>query len=108
MCFQCCLSGRAHGQGFSQQTLYIIIAELCAKHKAAYIFQKKGDNDREIKIWRNDTVDKRRMITCLTVLMLVAILAGIFCYISYVNNSAPAKRGTLVRAFSQKVDECCI
>lgn len=53
-------------------------------------------------------MDKRRMITCLTVLMLVVILAGIFCYISYVNNSAPAKRGTLVRAFSQKVDECCI
>ena len=53
-------------------------------------------------------MDKKRAIACLTVLILVLILAGIFCYISYVNNSAPAKQGTLVRAFSQKVDECCI
>lgn len=51
---------------------------------------------------------KRKMVTCLTVLALVAVLAGIFCYISYVNNSSSEKRGTLVRAFTQKVDECCI
>ncbi|NBH98442.1 hypothetical protein D7Y41_16610 [Anaerotruncus sp. 1XD22-93] len=51
---------------------------------------------------------KRKMVTCLTVLALVAVLAGIFYYISYVNNSSSEKRGTLVRAFTQKVDECCI
>ncbi len=51
---------------------------------------------------------KRKMVTCLTVLALVAVLAGIFYYISYVNNSSSEKRGTLVRAFMQKVDECCI
>lgn len=53
-------------------------------------------------------MDKKRAITCLAILILVIALAGIFFYISYVNNSAPAKRGTLVRAFSQKVNECCI
>ena len=47
---------------------------------------------------------KRKMVTCLTVLALVAVLAGIFYYISYVNNSSSEKRGTLVRAFTQKVD----
>ena len=51
---------------------------------------------------------KRKMVTCLTVLALVAVLAGIFYYISYVNNSSSEKRGTLVRAFTQKVDECSI
>ena len=51
---------------------------------------------------------KRKMVTFLTVLALVAVLAGIFYYISYVNNSSSEKRGTLVRAFTQKVDECCI
>lgn len=51
---------------------------------------------------------KRKMVTCLTVLALVAVLAGIFYYISYINNSSSEKRGTLVRAFTQKVDECCI
>ena len=51
---------------------------------------------------------KRKMVTCLTVLALVAVLAEIFYYISYVNNSSSEKRGTLVRAFTQKVDECCI
>lgn len=53
-------------------------------------------------------MDKKRVLTCLTVLLLVLALAGIFFYISYVNNSTPEKRGTLVRAFSQKVNECCI
>lgn len=53
-------------------------------------------------------MDKKRVVTCLTVLILVAALAGIFFYIAYVNNNAPEKRGTLVRAFSQKVNECCI
>lgn len=71
-------------------------------------FRKKGRYSQGDKNWRDDTMDKKRVITCLTVLLLVLALAGIFYYISYVNNSAPAKRGTLVRAFSQKVNECCV
>lgn len=53
-------------------------------------------------------MDKKRVVTCLTVLLLVLIVGGIFFYISCVNHRASENRGTLVRAFSQKVNECCI
>ncbi|MCI5995101.1 MAG: hypothetical protein MRZ45_04005 [Blautia sp.] len=53
-------------------------------------------------------MDKKRVTTCLMVFLLVALLAGIFCYIAYVKNSGTAPRGELVRAFSQKVNVCGI
>lgn len=53
-------------------------------------------------------MDKRKIINCFTVFVLIVALAGIFYYISYVNGSSTAKKGTLVRTFSQKVDECRI
>jgi len=53
-------------------------------------------------------MDKKRAVTCLTVLILVLVLGGIFYYIFCVNKRVPENRGTLVRAFSQKVNECCI
>lgn len=95
---------------------------LAARH--IHILKKNGDTEREKnpafsvrisasemvqrKRWRDETMDKKRCVTCLTVLILVLILGGIFYYIFCVNSRAPENRGTLVRAFSQKVNECCI
>lgn len=53
-------------------------------------------------------MDKKRVLAGLTAAVLGALLVGILCYIFYINSNAPKQRGTLVRAFSQKVNEYCL
>lgn len=48
---------------------------------------------------------KSKVMTCVTLLVMIAILIGIFCYASYVREDEKSNKGTLVNAFDQKVVE---
>jgi len=51
---------------------------------------------------------KNKIMTCVTLLVMIAILAGIFFYASYVRKDEAKNKGTLVNAFDQKVVEVCL
>lgn len=51
---------------------------------------------------------KKRILTCLTLVVMVVALAGIFFYMSHVKDSQPRMDGTFVKAFSQDVKEYCL
>lgn len=50
---------------------------------------------------------RKKMLTCcLTLVVLTVAVAGIFYYMSYVKSNNNEMKGTLVQAFTQKVNEC--
>lgn len=51
---------------------------------------------------------KNKIITCLTVVLMALVFAGILFYMSYLKKSDPEINGTFVNAFSQERVEYCL
>lgn len=53
-------------------------------------------------------MNRKKITVCLTVCVLVLALAGLFWYIACLNRTGDVQKGTLVKAFSQKMNACCL
>lgn len=51
---------------------------------------------------------KKKILVCLTALLMLAVVIGIFYYASYIQNHNHELGGTFVKAFGQTVEECSI
>ena len=56
----------------------------------------------------SDLMYKKKILVCLTALLMLAVVIGIFYYASYIQNHNHELGGTFVKAFGQTVEECSI
>ena len=51
---------------------------------------------------------KKKILACLTAVLMLSLVIGIFYYASYVQKNNHEAGGTFVKAFGQKTEECCL